>query len=51
MIVFAGVLWDISGGDQCKVSQGKEIITSALLGLGLFNIAGLILKMVSPAAF
>jgi len=43
MIVAGGVIWTTSGGDQSKVALGKDIITRALLGLGLFIIAGLIL--------
>ena len=51
MIVWGGVEWAASGGSQEAITSGKQKILNALLGLGLFILAGLILSTVNPDMF
>lgn len=51
MIVWGGVEWTMSGGSQEAITSGKEKIISALIGLALFIVAGLLLKTINPDLF
>ncbi|MCX6807459.1 MAG: hypothetical protein NTZ80_01460, partial [Patescibacteria group bacterium] len=51
MIIWGGVEWTRSAGNQSAIDSGKEKIFSALIGLAIFALAGLILWTINPTIF
>lgn len=48
MIMIGGVIWITAGGNQAKVSQAKDYISSALIGMFILVAAYTILNLVNP---
>lgn len=48
MLVWAGFLWLTSTGDTGKITEAKDRITSAILGLVLILSSYLILQVINP---
>lgn len=48
MMMFAGVLWIMSGGNQTQVQTAKSYIASSLIGLVLVLCSYVILKTINP---
>jgi len=46
LIIYGGLLFTLSHGDQTKVEEAKEVITNALAGLALIIFASVILKII-----
>lgn len=49
MMMYAGYSYMTSAGDPEKISNSKDIVEKALLGLGLLILAAVILKTINPA--
>jgi hypothetical protein len=49
VLMGGGVLWLISGGNQTKVAQAKDIIGGSLIGLVILFSAYIILNTINPA--
>ena len=47
-IVWGGFKWTISGGDPTKVSEAKEIIKSAFIGITIIVATFLVLTVINP---
>lgn len=48
MLMAAGLLWIVSGGDQNKISQAKKMIFGSIVGLIILVGANLILTTINP---
>ncbi len=48
MLMAAGVIWLISGGDSGKVSQAKELISGSIAGLIILVVSWVILNTINP---
>jgi len=51
LVIYGGVMFTLSRGDQDKVREAQEIITSALAGLALIIFATLILRIIGIEFF
>ncbi len=48
MIIFGGAQWALAAGNKEKVSEGKDRITNALIGLVIALLSWTIINMISP---
>ena len=48
ILMAAGVIWIVSGGDQGKIATAKNLITGSVTGLILLVSANLILNFINP---
>lgn len=44
LIIYAGILYMIDGGNEENAKKSKKIITSAVIGIFIIGLAGVILK-------
>lgn len=49
VLMGGGVMWLVSGGNQAKIGQAKDIILGSIVGLGLLFSAYLLLNTINPA--
>lgn len=48
MLMAAGLLWIVSGGDATRISQAKKMINGSILGLMLLVSLSLLLEYINP---
>ncbi len=51
LIIYGGLMFTLSKGDQTKVEEAKEVITNALAGLALIVFASVILRIIGYDIF
>lgn len=49
ILIFGGLLWLISAGDNSRISQAKELITGSIVGLAILFSSYIILLKINPA--
>ncbi len=48
MLMIGGLLWLVSGGDVSKITQAREIIVGAIVGLLILAVSFLLLNQLNP---
>ncbi len=51
IIIYGGVLYTASGGNQSLAGEGKKWITAAISGIVMLVVAYIVLNTINPAVF
>ncbi|MBN1258416.1 hypothetical protein JXA05_01525 [Candidatus Peregrinibacteria bacterium] len=51
MVIIGGIMISTAGGDDAKVTKGKDMIMKSLIGMALWFLASVILYTINPTFF